>query len=75
MASPARSVSGEHTSAERSSRSSVKAMASFCSTATIMQPSPSHLAMRTPRSEATSRTMVRNALRRRPAASSPKAAV
>ena len=53
----------------------MKAMASAWSTATIMQPSPSHLAIRTPRSEATSRTIVRNALSRRPAASSPNAAV
>ncbi len=32
-------------------------MPSSCSTATAMHPSPSHLAMRTPRSEATSRTI------------------
>ena len=75
MAMPARSVSGEHTSAARFSRSSTKAMASAWSTATIMQPSPSHLAIRTPRSDATSRTIVRNAPSRRPAASSPNAAV
>ena len=45
------------------------------STDTIMQPSPSHLAMRTPRSLAISRVSERNAPSRRPAASSPKAAV
>ena len=50
-------------------------MALLCSIDTTMQPSPSHLAMRTPRSVATSRTSVRNALRSRPAASSPNAAV
>ncbi len=41
-------------------------MASRWSTATIMQPSPSHLAIRTPRSDATVRTMPRNVLSSRP---------
>ena len=52
-----------------------EAMQSVWSTATIMQPSPSHLAMRTPRSDATSRAIVRKAPSSRPAASSPNAAV
>ena len=43
--------------------------------ATTMQPSPSHLATRTPRSDVTSRTIARNAESSRPAASSPNAAV
>ena len=75
MAMPARRVSGAHTLEARCSRSITNSIAAIWSTETIMHPSPSHLAMRTPRSEATSRTIVRNVPRMRPAASSPNAAV
>ena len=55
-----RSRAARRRCAPPSSSSRAAVTPSVWSMATIMQPSPSHLATRTPRSEATSRTTARN---------------